>query len=142
MELRAIVVQLRATEAHLRERTEAERKSTLNLICTRNELDDAIVTLAGTRNDLNETKVTLGQTQATLRETRVTLDQTRTTLGQTGATLAATRETLDQSVANLTEVNLELARLSGSARLFVRQYLPKLRRQFSRRLVHARIGQK
>jgi hypothetical protein len=97
MELQAMLVQLRAAEAHLRERTEAERKTAHALADARNELDTAIATLAQTRGDLNET--------------RSVLDQTRT---------------------NLTKVGQEAEQLSNSARLFTRQYLPKLRRHLLR----------
>jgi Glycosyl transferase family 2 len=142
MEMQALLVRLRATEAQLRERTEAERRSTLSLIQTRNELDAAGAALAGTRNELEESWATLDQTRATLYQTSTslhqtsealdqtsaTLDQTRLTLDQTHLTLDRTRGALDQTQACLIKVTLEREQLGNSSRLFIRQYLPKLRR--------------
>jgi glycosyltransferase involved in cell wall biosynthesis len=125
-EMQATLVQLRATEAQLRERSEAARKTTLSLTSTRDELDETIAALAVTHNDLDEAR-------ATIDETRAMLDQTQAALDRTLATLDQTQATLDQTRAYLTKVDLEAERLSGSARLFIRQYLPKLRRHLSRR---------
>jgi septal ring factor EnvC (AmiA/AmiB activator) len=154
MRMQAMQVQLRSIEAQLRERIETERKTSLSLTSTRDELDETIAALAGTRNDLDETRSaldrnrtmldqtrtaldqtrgTLDQTQGTLDQTQGTLDQTRGTLDRTRGTLDRTQGTLDQTRADLTSVNLESERLSGSARLFIRQYLPRLRRHLWRR---------
>lgn len=147
-EMQAMLVSLRSTESQLRHWIEAERKSSVSLTNIRNELEETIATLVGTRNDLYETHAMLDQTRAkldqqraTLDETRTALDQTQATLNRTRATLDETRETLDetrvtldQTRADLTNVTRESEQLSGSARLFIRQYLPKLRSYMSRSL--------
>ena len=147
MEMQSTLVQLRATEAHLRERIEVARKTKLSLTGTRVELDKTITALAETHDDLdatqatliqtqaalNQSEVALDQTRATLDQTRATLDQTLAALGQTQATLDQTQATLGQTQVYLTRIKLEAERLSGSARLFARQYLPKLWRHLLRR---------
>jgi Glycosyl transferase family 2 len=127
MEIRAMEVQLRTTEAQLRERIGAARTSALSLSSVRNELDATVAALAGTRHDLVENRVTLQQTSVTLDETQAMLDETR-------AALAQTQETLDRSRADLKNTRQEFERLSNSGRIFIRQYLPKLWRHLSRRL--------
>jgi glycosyltransferase involved in cell wall biosynthesis len=136
MEMQAIVVQLRAAEAQSRERIEAARRSSLNLRSVRNELNEAIAALAAARNDLDESRATADRTREMLGRNQTALDHARATLDRTRATLDQTLETLDQTVTHLGRVNLRSERLSGSARLFVRQYLPKLRRHLLSRLRH------
>ncbi len=118
-ETQAMLVQLRATEAQLRERTEAERKTALALAGARNELDKAIATA---RNELDRAIATardeMDKAIATLARTRGDLDETRTALDRTRITLA--------------KVERQAEQLSNSARLFTRQYLPKLRRHLLR----------
>jgi hypothetical protein len=111
LERQAMLVQLRATEAQLRERTEAGRRSTLGWATTRDEL-------AAARGELNETIAAL--------------TAARHVLGVTCADLDETRRQLDQTRDRLTETSQEIEQLSGSARVFVRQYLPKLRRHLLR----------
>jgi hypothetical protein len=127
MEMQASLVQLRATEAQLRERVAAEQKCVLSLTSTRTELDATIAALAGTRLDLEENRMTLQQTS-------VTLDQTRAMLDQTQAALVQAQSRLDQTSADLASARLEFELLGNSGRRFVRQYLPKLRRHLARRL--------
>jgi len=135
LEMRGMVVKLRATEAHLRERTEAARKSAQALITLRDKLDATTAALAAARDELDETRSELGQTKTVLGETQATL-------GHSCELLDQTRARLDLTVTSLSKTDLKLARLSGSARLFIRQYLPKLRDHFSRRFAYASSGQK
>jgi hypothetical protein len=136
MEMQATVVQLRAAEAQSRERIEAARRSQLNLLAARNELDEAVAVLAATRYDLDESRAEADRTREMLDRNQTALDRTRTTLDHTRATLDQTLETLDRTVTQLDKVNVDSDRLSGSARLFIRQYLPKLRRYLLSGLRH------
>jgi len=111
LERQALLVQLRATEAQLRERTESGRKSAIGWAAARDEL-------AAARNELNETIAALAAARQALGVARGDLDETKTQL--------------DQTRCRLTETRQEIEQLSGSARVFVRQYLPKLRRHLSR----------
>jgi glycosyltransferase involved in cell wall biosynthesis len=122
--MQAMLVQLRSTEAQLRARTEAERKVSLGLINTRKELDDTTAEFARMRNEF----------QTMLANTKTRLDETRETLDETRETLEQTRETLEQTRERLERTQTESDRLSNSARLFVRQYMPKLRRHILKRL--------
>jgi hypothetical protein len=173
-EMQAALVQLRATEAQLRERIEAERRTVASLTVTRNELNVTAASLTDTRNDLDETRARLDrastmrdQTQAALVQAEAALVRTEAALARTEAALARTEAVLaqteaarvrteaarvrteaalvqtqaafaqsqvalDQTRACLAKVRLESERLSGSAHLFVRQYLPKLARHLSR----------
>jgi hypothetical protein len=117
MAMQGMLVQLRATEAQLRERTAASLSSTLSLTSARRDLAESTGMLAATRHELDDTR-------AMLRQTCATLDQTKATLRDTGARLDA----------DLTNTRQELERVSSSARLFIRQYLPKLKRHLLRRL--------
>ena len=111
MERQAMLVQLRATEAQSRERTETARKANLGWAATRDELAAAL-------GELSETHTALAVARHAVDATRGVLDETRTQLHQTQSRLTETRQ--------------EIERLSGSARVFVRQYLPKLRRHLLR----------
>jgi ABC-type transporter Mla subunit MlaD len=83
---------------------------------------------------LDRTQETVEQTHATLDRTQSALDRTRATLDQKLSTLDWTQATLKETQATLAHVNLESDRLSNSAGLFIRQYLPKLRRYLLKRL--------
>jgi glycosyltransferase involved in cell wall biosynthesis len=133
MAMQAILVQLRAAEAHLRERVAAERRASVSLRSTRHELGVTVAALAGTRNDLAEARAAFDQTREILGRTQEERDQTKRTLDQTLSELDQTRDRLDQTAARLAYVGLQAERLSNSARLFIRQYWPKLRRHLSHR---------
>ncbi len=144
-----LLVRLRATEAQLRERSAAERACAKTLAGVRDERDETIAALTRTRDDLAESRATAERTGATLQQTRdaldrtsVELDRTRSTLDQARAALDQTQgaldrrqEALDQTQAalgrtrtSLAALTLEFEQLGNSGRLFMRQYLPKLRR--------------
>src|ERR1051326_7949873 len=112
-ELRGMLVQLCATEALARERTAAARKSEQHLASARDERDKMIASLSSAGRELDETRHQLNEARAALGQSRTTLDQTRRMLEQTQASLA--------------EVRRDSEHLSASARLFIPQYLPKLR---------------
>jgi glycosyltransferase involved in cell wall biosynthesis len=107
----AMQVQLRSIEAQLRERTEAGRRTMLSWKATREQLS---VTSA----ELNEAVATLAQERNVSETMRREIDETR--------------DALDHATSRLAEANREIEQLGGSARVFVRQYLPRLRRHLSR----------
>jgi ABC-type transporter Mla subunit MlaD len=74
----------------------------------------------------------LAAARGELNETIAALTAARHVLGVTCADLDETRRQLDQTRDRLTETSQEIEQLSGSARVFVRQYLPKLRRHLLR----------
>jgi hypothetical protein len=117
MVMQGMLVQLRAAEAQLRERTAAFRNSALSLTGARRDLAETIDALAATRLELDDTR-------AILHQTRATLDQTWAAEARLSADLSSTRQALE--------------RISGSARQFICQYLPKLRRHLLRRLSRQR----
>ncbi len=121
MEMQGALVQLRATEAQLRLRTEAVREITLNLTNTRRDFDETTDLLAATRRDLEDTRAMVQQINRTLDQTRAALHGTEARLNASWADLNTTRQQLEQ--------------LSNSGRLFIRQYLPKLRHHLSRQLL-------
>ncbi len=126
-ETQGMLVQLRATEAQLRERTEAARKTAFSLTSTRNELDVTAAMLEGTRRELDDVRATLHRTLATFEQTRTTLHETQSALDETQTALA-------RAWAELTSTRREHERLSNSGRVFARQYAPKLWRYLARRL--------
>jgi glycosyltransferase involved in cell wall biosynthesis len=113
LEIQAMLVQLRATEAHLRERTDVARKTASSLAAMHADRDETICALEDSRRELTRT--------------RHDLDQTRHDLDQTRHDLDRTTNVLDQTKGRLGEVRQDFEELSNSARLFIRQYLPKLR---------------
>jgi ABC-type transporter Mla subunit MlaD len=121
MAMQGVLVQLRAAEAQLSERAHAVRKVTLDLVTTSRDLAETTDALAATRHDLDGARAMVQQTTRTLDQTRATLHDTEARLNATSADLSTTRQQLEQ--------------LSNSGRLFIRQYLPKLRRHLSRRLL-------
>jgi len=121
MQLQGMRVQLRTIEAQLRERTAALRNSTLSLATTRRDLAEMTDVLAATRHEHDGT--------------RARLQQTCSTLDQTGARLHDTGARLDSTSADLARTRQEFEQLSNSGRVFIRQYLPKLKRHLSRRLL-------
>ena len=111
MAMQGMLVQLRAAEAQLRERSAAAVSSALSL--------------AGARRDLADTTGALAVTRLELDDARAMLQQTCATLDQAWATEA-------QLTTDLTSTRQQLERVSGSARRFIWQYLPKLRRHLLR----------
>jgi hypothetical protein len=106
MAMQGILVQLRAAEAELRERTAAARNSASCLTSTRRDLIEMTGLLSATGIELDDTRARLQQTCAAVRNIE----------------------------ARLTGAQQELERLGNSGRVFVRQYLPKLWRYLRRRL--------
>ena len=122
--MQGTLVRLLATEAQLRERTTAARNSDLSLAAERRDNVEMSATLAATRRELDARRAMLQQTRAALDQTCAALDQTRATLDDVQARLGG----------DLAAAEQELARISGSARQFLRGYLPKLLRHLWRRL--------
>jgi hypothetical protein len=128
MALQGMLVRLRATEAQLRERTEAARKSALGFASVRRDLAEMTDALASTGRELDEANSRLQQTTATLEQLRAAFDRTRDTLDETEAQLDAT-------CVDLSNTRRECERLGNSARVFIRQYMPKLKRHLLRRFL-------
>lgn len=120
MAMQGLRVQLLAAEAQLRERTAAAQNSVSRLVATRHELAETTHALAAARHECDDTR-------ETLRQTRVALDQTRAALNGTEAQLSATSTAL-------IDASQQFERVSSSGRVFLRQYLPKLRRHLARRV--------
>ncbi len=87
MAIKGMTVQLRATEAHLRERTEAARKDAVDLAGTRRDLAGMTDALAATRHELDDTRPELDNTRALLQQTNGTLDQISAAFDYTCSTL-------------------------------------------------------
>jgi hypothetical protein len=122
--MQGTLVRLLATEAQLRERTTAARNSDLSLAAERRDNVEMSATLAATRRELDAKRAMVQQTCAALDQTCAALDQTRAALDDVQARLGG----------DLAAAEQELARISGSARWFLRGYLPKLLRHLWRRL--------
>ena len=124
MAMQGLLVRLRAAEAQLRERTAALHTASRSLANLRGDLADAAEAQSATRLALDDERARLQQTEVMLDQCRATLDQSRATLRDTEARLNA----------DLTSTRQQLEQLGSSARLFLRQYTPKLRRHLLRRL--------
>lgn len=114
MATQAMRVRLMATEAQLRDRSSAARNAALDLAGVRRDLEETKAALAMSGHELDDTLVLLQQARANLHDAELRH-------GAVSAELAGARQ--------------ELANISNSARRFIRQYLPKLRRHLMRRLL-------
>ena len=121
--MQGLLVQLRAAEAQSRERTAALHTTSLTLTNLRRDLADTEETLAATRHELNDTQARLRQTDVALEQNCAALDQNRAML----------RDTETRLTADLASTRLQLEQLGSSARRFLRQYAPKLKRHLLRR---------
>jgi glycosyl transferase family 2 len=125
MAMQGLLVQLRAAEAQSRERTAVLHTTSLTLTNVRRDLADTEEMLAATRHELSDTRARLRQTEAALEQNCAALDQNRAML----------RETETRLNADLTSTRQQLEQLGSSARLFFRQYAPKLRRHLLQRFL-------
>jgi hypothetical protein len=110
LEMQSLRVQLQATEAQLRERTAAAGTATLDLTSARRDFIEAKAALTAMGDALDDLRADLRDTE--LRVGAVTVD--------------------------LANARREFALVSNSARRFIRQYLPKLRRHLALGLLMVR----
>jgi chromosome segregation ATPase len=110
LEMQSLRVQLQATEAQLRERSAAAATATLDLASARRDFIETKAALAALGNALDDLR-------ADLRDTELQMSA---------------------GTVDLANAKHELALISNSARRFIRQYLPKLRRHLALRLLIAR----